>query len=458
MKRTLWIYILPVLLLLAVTLPHLDQGDFRVETAHYGAIGLQAWRDSSLFWTLHEHPDVPYFNKPPLAFWIHGLILHIFGITLAAVRVPTILAAAGCVLLTTAIARRLMGRATALATGSILALSYEFFRRTREISLDMWQLLFMMAAVWLWIVAAHNGRRRHAWLAGIPLGLALLCKPIMALIIPFILLFWRLHLDSAKYLRYRDIALFVVTALLVALPWHLSMILIHGDAFTRQYFGHEVAQRLQGHINNRPPWYYVVEIGRSYWPWMLLLAAGLIRWSRGKVSRHHRNALGGAMIWLLTWSVMLTVFPDKRPRYALPLYPMMALVAGYGLASLPWRNLRAWYRRGLGSTAIVTVALAATISLLPIRFQAPPDPRLTALTDWAKRQDPATVYAGALSAVDTSMIYIKAGYWPRPGLPPPSAGNNTFVIYTDSMEPKPPADGIPVFETAPYRVIRTPLR
>ena len=454
MNRTYWIYIIPLLLLFAVTLPHLEQGDFRVETAHYGAIGLQAWQDPSLFWTLHEHPAVPYFNKPPLVFWIHGLILHLFGITLAVIRIPTILAAAGCVLLTVFMTRRLMGRATALAAGSILALSYEFFRRTLEISLDMWQLFFMLAAAALWIAAAHTRRRQYAWLAGIPLGLALLCKPLMALLIPVIFVSWYFIGPSFKFLRIRDFAGFLIVTLAIALPWHLSMAMLHGGLFINQYFGHEVVQRMQGHINNQPIWYYAVENGKTYWPWMILLVCGIARWMRGTVSRHHRNALTFALIWLVIWAIAINLFPDKRPRYALPLYPMLAILGGYGLVTLPWQGLRRLYRHKLGRTAVVIMIMAFIISVLPIRFQAPPEPALSALVEWAGGQNPATVYSAALSAVDESMLYIKAGYWPTPLALLPQSGTGNLLIYTDTLDPKPNPDALCVFQKGRYRVIR----
>ena len=454
MKRTFWIYSIPILLLLAVTLPHLEQGDFRVETAHYGAIGLQAWREPGLFWTLHEQPQIHYFNKPPLVFWIHGLFLHLFGITLSAARIPSILAAAGCVLITTSLAFRFMGRATALASGAILALTVEFFRRTREISLDMWQLFFMLSAVWLWAWAERTGRRHRGWLAGLPLGLALMCKPLMALMVPCILIGWRFTRKSIKPAQFRDFAIFVAVALAVALPWHLSMIYLHGEAFTRQYLGHEVVQRMQGLRNHMPVWYYAVEVVRSYWPWMILLATGIIHWRRTVVSRHHRNALMGALIWIAVWAAVLTLFPDKRPRYALPLYPMMAIIGGYGLACLPWKRLRGIYRHGLGWMAGVILATATTAAVLPLRVQAPPDPALAALVAWAGKQDPAKVYSATLSDVDESMLYLKTGNWPNLISAPNRPSKGSLLIYTDSLEPKPGPDEICVFQKGPYRVMR----
>ena len=54
-------YLIPALVLLAVTLPHLGQGDLRGDAGWYSAIGLQAWRTGDL-WTLYGEPGQPYFN------------------------------------------------------------------------------------------------------------------------------------------------------------------------------------------------------------------------------------------------------------------------------------------------------------------------------------------------------------------------------------------------------------
>src|SRR5215203_4197899 len=106
------VYLLPAALLLAVTLPHLGQGDFRGDAGWYSAIGLQAWRTGE-FWTLYGEPGQPYFNKPPLVFWIHGLVLHLLGPSVLAARLPSELAALGCVLATVGAVRELSGRRAA---------------------------------------------------------------------------------------------------------------------------------------------------------------------------------------------------------------------------------------------------------------------------------------------------------------------------------------------------------
>lgn len=452
MKRKWWVYTLPVCLLLAVTLPHLDQGDFRAETAHYGAIGLQCWQTPAPFWTLHEHPSVPYFNKPPLVFWVHGLFLHLFGINLPAARLPSILAAAGCLLFTIGLARRQLGRATALAAGVILALSYEYFRRTREISLDFWQLFFMLGSLWFWMAAPQH-RRTFLGLSGLFLGLALLCKPLMALMLPLILLLWSFMGVPRRGVRPGDFGLMLGIALLIALPWHIAMISRYDGEFISQYFGREVADRMQGLRNREPAWYYAVEIGKTYWPWMLLFIVGIVCRMRRTVSSRHARILGAALMWVAVWSLALSCFPDKRPRYALPLYPMLALIAGYGAVMIPWKGLRRLYRQGLPATSVLVIVAGIVAAVMPLRVQAPPDPSLAALTEWTKRQNPARVYSAAMTSSDESMIYLKAGYWPTPLRLHPRPPPGSLLIYADEAAPMTVPTGTCVFHRGPYRVM-----
>src|SRR6185369_2517972 len=143
-------------------------------------------------------PDTPYMNKPPLAFLIHGWFLKVFGLNLVAARLPSILAALGVVILSVLSARQFGSRSEALVSGIVLASTYEFFRRTREISLDFWQLFFVMVAVWLIAKAIRANSRRFVILSGIPIGLALLCKPLVALFALLIFVVWFLMTNRAR--------------------------------------------------------------------------------------------------------------------------------------------------------------------------------------------------------------------------------------------------------------------
>ncbi len=456
-SRRRWALALPVIVLLAVSLPHLDQGDFRTDTGRYAAVGLQAWRDPACFWTPHLQPSIPYFNKPPLVFWIHGFVLHAAGVTLTAARLPSVAAAALCVLLTTLVSWRLMGHATALTSGLVLALTYEFFRRTREISLDLWQLAFMLGCVALVVEGVR--RRRFAWfiLAGIPLGLALLCKPLMAFVALPLLAVWLATSGRSR----RGLALIgtLATAIAVAAPWHASMVLQHGMAFTSRYFGSEIADRALGRLHAEPLWYYVAEIGATYWPWMLALGLTAVIMRTRPSSAAHRSGVRLALIWTVGWFVVLSLFPDKRPRYELPLYPALAMLAGHGLARLPWRRARRWYRCALPRAGVVVAVMAVAAALLPLRLQAPPDRNWAMLLNQLRAWHGARVFSAALSTNDEGYHYLAVGRWPEAARRSDGAlrsdiPRGSILVYTDGLTPRPGPGEAVVFSAGPYRATR----
>lgn len=455
MRLPLWKLVgLPCLVLLLFTLPHLDQGDFRRDSGKYAAVGHYLWSGAS-WWQPSLGPETPYFNKPPLALWVHGAFLKILGVNLVAARLPSILAALGILSLSVLTVRLWSTRAEALTSGMILALTYEFFRRTREISLDQWQLLFVMAAVYLFARAVRRQNRSGLPWAGLPLGLALLCKPLVALGTLPIFVVWLLCVRRKDWVWLVPGTILPV-ALLVALPWHLAMWNHFGNAFTQQYFGHEILDRAAGQLSRNPPLFFLDLLARTYWPWALAVVFAV--WKRFFSGSPHRRAgrdlvvLGGS--WCLLVLIFISVFPDKKVNYALPLYPMLSWVAAAGVCRVPWRALRRYYARGLPWLAPVATAALVLVSLLPIQFQEPPKGDWPRLLAWLKQQaiSPQSLVSADLSHGDLAYFYLKTGHW-LPAEPPGATAALEALVLTRaaqavSREPVFQAGGLAIVKAA----------
>ncbi|MCC6426312.1 MAG: glycosyltransferase family 39 protein [Phycisphaerales bacterium] len=410
-------WLAPLTVLLAVTLPHLGDGDWmRGDSGWYAAIGVQACRTGQ-WWTLWEAPGREYFNKPPLVFWIQGTWMSLAGIGAWQARAATIAAAALCVLAASGIARRIHGRRVALLAGALLAINIEFFRRTREISLDMWQCAFMLLGAWMMV--SILGRTTGVWwrtlLAGAAIGSALMCKPFVALAAPLILGLWMVTTTTGAHRRRALIVSCAVPviAIAVALPWHLSMISIHGDAFVSQYFGREIADRASGELiggqrQTQPAWFYIANAGAA---WTMWLAAGILGFAG--CWRPHPDARGRRLrslgiAWSLAWLVLLTAFPDRRDRYAIPMHAGLAITAASLLTgrSRSVASANRWI-------PVAAVGTGLALSLLPIRFQRPIHPQWPALTAWLGSNAPDGVWDGAFSGAPAARIYLETGAWPR---------------------------------------------
>lgn len=414
-RRSKLLILLPCLVLLATTLPHLEQGDFRRDTGRYAAVGLLMWQDGTFFQP-RLNPETPYFDKPPLALWIHGFFLKILGVHLTVARFPSVLAALGVVSLSILAARQIGSRAEAVVSGLILASTYEFFRRTREISLDLWQLLFLMAAVFMILRGAKADRKGLVLLAGLPIGLALLCKPLVGLATIPALAVWLWILGRKQWLIVVAVGT-VPIALALALPWHLHMWWQYGEPFVAKYFYQETVKRFEGEVSAGPFYYYVRILAHTYWPWALPVAfAVFLRFRKSSVQRVVQRDLvvfGG--IWVVYTLAVLALFPSKQINYMVPVFPMLSWVAAAGLCRLPWKPLRAWYRSRFQGLAAFAIVLLIALSVAPIRFQQPPERDWQQVFQWLDRQgiDHRKIAARNLEYDDICYFFLKRGAWLR---------------------------------------------
>ncbi len=460
-RAELLVFLTPALVFLATTLPHLDQGDYRKDTGRYAAVGLQAWQNGH-WWTLRFTPERVYFNKPPLAMWIHGWFLDTFGINLVATRIPTILAGLIVVLCTVGLVRTFGTRRSAVAAGVVLAMSYEFFRRTREISLDMWQLAFMMLALLLIALGVRTKSSLCLILGGVPIGLALMTKPFVGVVVVPIVLLWVLLIGERKAVL--PILLAGLVGLAVASPWHIGMTMEHGSAFWDQYLGRQVAGRAAGAINPQGLEYYPVLFLKTYWPWMIPFALGVVHWIRSPRSR--RIVLGmvraGLMlvgIWLCAWIVTLMAFPDKRPRYTPPVYPALAVIAGAWLASGSSPGVRRATSISMRWAWAGAIVIGAVLAMAPIRFQSPPEGQREEFFAWHEAQDQPEFYTLGVNTNSQGILRLRLGAWPRSlgdemldriADPPPGS----LVLVRDDVQDPPAGEVLWISSKERLRVVR----
>lgn len=475
-RPPLW---LPALVLLLLTLPSIGRGDgfsprgFKPDdTAWYSAIAVQTWRDfaegktelpgwelfgpRAMVDTGEKGPmpiEVPYYNKPPLAFVVHGFFLWLLGAIPAAARLPSILAAAATVWVVTRIGSRAINLQAGVTCGLALALTLEFVRHTQAFSLDLWLTLFSACATWA-VVAARDDSPRHihclvtyAWFAGVMIGLSLLTKPLVGLIMVPIFLAWLILERPASTPRWSIFCIAITfTAAVVAFPWHWLMNLGTDGVFMDQYFGREIADRAAGGISNLNqdagnPLYYLAILGETYWPWLAACIVGAwaalrpmhdvpIDTEAGVFRRRAHSLMRLGLMAAMVWLVVLSVFPDKRPRYLLVAYPFMAMLAG---AWIDWAAASGRYvwlndvRRFVFAWCLPAAAVLGVV-LAVADPGKPRDKQYDELLTWLETQPGApwwddrdglnsamrNLYIGGFSGQRAAVLYLETGLWPVP--------------------------------------------
>ena len=323
-----------------------------------------------------------YDDKPPGFFWLTALAHRALGLELArAGMTPSVLAAAACVAVAFALARRLAGPAEAWATAIVLASSELFLSLALRANLDALLTLATTAAVACYAAAElgeGSARARRAWLTAGALSLAggLIVKGFVALLVPACaVLGQRLTMRSARPPRLSSgaLALTALAALALASLWLLAATLEAGPHYARSLvLGHGVGHALGVVDKVEAPWYYLRAFPGGFLPWILLFPAALAHAVRGRRDPAVRLALA----WWLGPFVVLSLIPAKRHLYMAPLHPAAALLVGVLLgerlrgAALPPGLVPRLWRLGHGGLGIAGVA---TGLLMLAAAWSPPD-------------------------------------------------------------------------------------
>jgi 4-amino-4-deoxy-L-arabinose transferase-like glycosyltransferase len=280
----------------------------------------------------------PYFNKPPLFFWLTALAYRALGFGgLAPLLVSGLLGVANVLLLHGLCRRMGFDPATAFAAALAYMTTPEVVHWTRGVHLEsiltLWILLGLGAAyasierpgaVLLLGLAAAGG-----WMAKGPQGLfGIAVAP---------LLWWR-HGVLRERARSPWLLAAVAVVLVLVVPWTWAR--IEDDAgYADTYFRGQIGGALlEGTKIQRGPFWYLGKLGSSYWPWLPFAVAGIV-----VLARRVRDD-AAAQAWLGYGAIVLAVtmaVATRRPRYLFPLYPLLAVASGVSLGMLArrWQRL-----------------------------------------------------------------------------------------------------------------------
>ncbi len=247
-------------------------------------------------WVVPAIDGLPYFDKPPLPYWIGGLLLRLAPQQVWLPRLGT--AFSGCigVIATLALCRfgspdgaSRRGLFRAVSAAAILALMPVYIVLARVAIHDIYltaSTTVALACVVLLSQARNPSRRRQVLsgvLVGSALGVGLLAKGLLSLALPGAIAGLFLLLAGAAARRSlggrRFLLPLLLALLLVALPWHLAAWHSQGAAFLEGYLGRTHLNRftsaLDGHAG---PWFYYLPVYAAITlPWGITALAALVQ-------------------------------------------------------------------------------------------------------------------------------------------------------------------------------------
>jgi 4-amino-4-deoxy-L-arabinose transferase-like glycosyltransferase len=295
----------------------------------------------------------PWFEKPPLMYWVAAAGYKILGLNEAGARFASALGATICVFLVYWCGRKLWDRATGFLAALILATSIGSFAFARAASMDM-PLTACLTMALVFFLAAFNEqtdrRRFYFYCFYAALGLGVLAKGPVALLLPavslggFFLLRGRWHQWKTWYPK----GLWITAA--IAAPWYLLCTAINGWAFIKVFFINQNLERFTStiHGHDRPIYFFLPVLLLLTFPWTFIMISAL------------RRTFGKNDHVLLWWAAVPFVFfsfsGSKLPGYILPMVPAIALLLGKELLQPTSRVYRVAVFIEAGTMAFIGVA------------------------------------------------------------------------------------------------------
>jgi 4-amino-4-deoxy-L-arabinose transferase-like glycosyltransferase len=298
-------------------------------------------------WVTPRLNGLKYFEKPPLQYWATAVAFKVFGYTEFAARLWLGLCGFGGIALAWFTGTRLFGRPAGMLAATILCSSLMYAVIGHLNTLDMGLSFWFEVILCGFMLAQHaptdsRGERHYMWLAWIAAALAFLTKGLIAFILPGLCLLLYTAV-CREYSAWRRLHVWSGGALLlvVCMPW-IVLAALRNPEFLRFFFWHEQFERflMDSHDRDGPWWYFLPLLLIGALPWTLVaLRQSTNSWhaDAGATGFQVRRFM---WLWVFTVIGFFSLSHSKLPPYIVPVLPMLALLLGERLATLPARILQ----------------------------------------------------------------------------------------------------------------------
>ncbi len=315
-------------------------------------------------------------DKPTLYHWLAAAPCAVFGFSETAVRLPSVLAAAGTIWWTAEFGSWLLGPPAGLAAGIMLATCRSFFAHARVARPDTLLVLLLALALGAAFRWWRDRRPRDVTAALALLGLGTLAKgPVAPALFGAAFGLFLLWQRELRRLLGFWTPLGVAAFLVLGLGWYALAWAGWGDTFVHQHLIGRYVRNLAGGLArgaeySPKPWYYHVlfypqHLPAIVWPWTLFVAVALWQlWRQGGLGDPRARFL---LCWAVAAVVVFTPAEWKLRYYLLPSLPPLALLTGPLLARLalePVRPLRVTRGAALVATLFAVGAVGAGLVYL----------------------------------------------------------------------------------------------
>ncbi len=361
-------------------------------------------------------------QKPPLPTWITAAFAHVFGVkNLFWLRLPAVLIGLLGLFYTMKIHLFLSrSKDEIILTGGILVTSFYFFQMARSGTWDIYAQSFLVMGIYYYsrYFLTAQEKWKNALLFGLCLAASIMSKGpvgLYGLFLPFLIAFHVIYRSNIHSVQFRPLIWSVALSILLSLMWPAYVYFSEAGQAAQAILAKESKNWSTYNIR---PFYYYWSFPSQSGIWTLLGAASLAIYIRWRRILRNSSMIRFYFWWTILIIVLLSVIPEKKSRYLLPvLFPMALLISS--IVQVDFEKLKIWLRVFVGVTlsvvGIVGIGLIAGLHEALINFSYRPisGSLLVLIAGYgiymlvAKRNLKLPVYIVAISMILILMFHVR---------------------------------------------------
>ncbi len=311
-------------------------------------------------WVVPQANGIPFFEKPPLLYYVMDGAFLLFGHNSFAARLPSLFFTLLTLLLLVHAGRRLASARVGWLAALIFVSMLEVGLLAHAAILDAGLNLCVAATLLYWWLWLAEGKRRDLLLAACMMGLAVSVKGPVGVVVPLAIIGLELLVSGRLVATLKRIPWWPVALLFLATatPWYLMILWKNGPGFLWEFIMvHNIGRALHPMQGHGGRWYYyLVVMAVSVLPWLLLMP----RLARAIVKREQRPLMRFLLLWVVLTVVIFSLAQTKLPHYISSIYPALALLLALAIGEQT--RLARWEAWG---TAALLLPVALLVALLP---------------------------------------------------------------------------------------------
>jgi 4-amino-4-deoxy-L-arabinose transferase-like glycosyltransferase len=257
-------------------------------------------------------------SHPPLLIWIGYFASLIFGLNSITLKLIPFVFSLFSILLLIIIGRNLFNPLSGIVAALVFSSNIIFNVFAKRFQFDIPYTFFILLSFYLFLLYLDSGKAAYNILGGIVFGLCLMVKILVGFYIPIIIfIFYLLFRKKINY-RFIDLIIFTSLGVIIALPWHLYMLITYGQDFINYFFGFHIFDRAfvgVEHNTKGSGYLYHINYLLSIIPYSILIFISLVKDFRNAKNISVKKMF--LIIWFMTGLVIITLFKTKLEVYIL---------------------------------------------------------------------------------------------------------------------------------------------